>query len=169
MVDNLGPSIRRTGNRLRTVLCLNNEDDLSDSDSLASSIPGHHLDSVTPDLTTKPSFWGNPVFHQLLLGTTDPKSSLSRLRGQIDILELIFTQVEHLWQSHIGVPNHHRQGLFDVFPGPAYATIAHVRFPNPSGININMMPFIIGNPKSIPEEYRHHCSLIQRCNIDYEE
>ena len=40
-----------------------------------------------------------------------------------------------------------------------------VEFPHPIGININMMPFELGNPNSIPEEYYGYLSLIRACLI----
>jgi len=44
-----------------------------------------------------------------------------------------------------------------------------VIFPPTKNININMMPFIIGDPTSIPSEYRHYCPLIQKCSVDEQE
>ena len=42
-------------------------------------------------------------------------------------------------------------------------------FPEPTGIHINMMPFIIGDHLTIPEEYRGYSKLIDRCRINNEE
>jgi len=36
-------------------------------------------------------------------------------------------------------------------------------FPAPQGININMMPFIMGARNSVPEEYQHYWHIIQQC------
>ncbi len=44
-----------------------------------------------------------------------------------------------------------------------------VKFPKQTGIVINMMPFIIGDAKSIPKEYRHYYKLINKCPIDANE
>jgi hypothetical protein len=46
----------------------------------------------------------------------------------------------------------------------AFARLGNVPFPKPTGIDINMMPFIIGDPTSIPEEYRHYWSMLERCH-----
>ena len=47
--------------------------------------------------------------------------------------------------------------------------IGMVEFPPYQGININMMPFIIGDDSSIPEEYRHYSPLLDQCQLDDEE
>lgn len=48
--------------------------------------------------------------------------------------------------------------------------ISKVKFPIPANININMLPFIIGDEKSIPVEYRHYYkSLIESCPVDSNE
>jgi hypothetical protein len=44
--------------------------------------------------------------------------------------------------------------------------IGLIKFPKPRFININMMPFIMGDPLSIPIEYRHYASLIEMCLLD---
>jgi hypothetical protein len=43
------------------------------------------------------------------------------------------------------------------------ARLGRVSFPKPTGININMMPFVIGDPASIPKEHRQYSSLLDRC------
>lgn len=40
-----------------------------------------------------------------------------------------------------------------------------MEFPPPEGININMMPIVIGVKESIPLEYRHYHELILRCPV----
>jgi hypothetical protein len=44
--------------------------------------------------------------------------------------------------------------------------ISPVAFPKSQNININMMPFIIGDIKSIPLEYRHYWDMLQKCFLD---
>ena len=41
-----------------------------------------------------------------------------------------------------------------------------VEFPPFQRININMMPFVIGDDDSIPEEYRQYSQLLARCQLD---
>lgn len=40
-----------------------------------------------------------------------------------------------------------------------------VEFPESKGININMMPFIMGDVSTIPEEYRGYVPMINACNL----
>lgn len=46
----------------------------------------------------------------------------------------------------------------------AYVKVGHVDFPQPSGINIHMMPFMIGDKKSVPEEFQEYWPLIDKCS-----
>lgn len=41
-----------------------------------------------------------------------------------------------------------------------------VIFPISAGININMMPFIMGNKESVPQEYRQYWGLIEACQLE---
>jgi hypothetical protein len=43
--------------------------------------------------------------------------------------------------------------------------VGKVNFPKHTGININMMPFIMGDINSIPKEYRCYKDIINSCNI----
>jgi len=43
---------------------------------------------------------------------------------------------------------------------------SHVSFPKPLGININMMPFVMGLKSSLPEEYQHYWHLVEDCEVD---
>lgn len=48
--------------------------------------------------------------------------------------------------------------------GPqGFLRLGNVSFPTPNDININMMPFVIGHPESIPPEYRQYVKLLQLC------
>eukprot|EP00927_Polykrikos_kofoidii_P057546 TRINITY_DN51692_c0_g1_i1.p1 TRINITY_DN51692_c0_g1~~TRINITY_DN51692_c0_g1_i1.p1 ORF type:complete len:387 (+),score=29.10 TRINITY_DN51692_c0_g1_i1:50-1210(+) len=44
-------------------------------------------------------------------------------------------------------------------------TTPHMEFPLAAGININMMPFIMGEPNSVPHAYRQYWPLIEACNL----
>jgi len=44
-----------------------------------------------------------------------------------------------------------------------------IKFPKSEGININMMPFVIGDLDSLPVEYQHYWPLIEACDIETEE
>jgi len=47
----------------------------------------------------------------------------------------------------------------------ALRRVGFVKFPPPKGINVNMMPFVIGDPKSIPSAIRDYYSIIEACPI----
>eukprot|EP00732_Lithocolla_globosa_P005773 Lithocolla_globosa_v1_NODE_6216_length_1121_cov_10.208255.p1 type:complete len:320 gc:universal NODE_6216_length_1121_cov_10.208255:976-17(-) len=40
-----------------------------------------------------------------------------------------------------------------------------VFFPPPNNININMLPFVMNDVKSLPEELRHYWNLVARCHL----
>merc|ERR1719433_920418 len=42
-------------------------------------------------------------------------------------------------------------------------------FPEPQDININMLPFVMGEKASLPDEYQHYWPLIEYCSIPVEE
>jgi len=43
--------------------------------------------------------------------------------------------------------------------------VANIEFPKYSGININMLPYIMGMAESIPIEYRDYLPIIEACNL----
>lgn len=47
--------------------------------------------------------------------------------------------------------------------------IGQAKFPEPQGISINMLPFIMGKKDSLPEAYQHYWPLIDQCNVPPEE
>lgn len=44
--------------------------------------------------------------------------------------------------------------------------VGPVKFPEPMGISINMMPFIMGYRLSLPDEYRHYWPLVEACGLE---
>jgi hypothetical protein len=50
-----------------------------------------------------------------------------------------------------------------------FKSIGKVIFPKPRGIEINMMPFVIGDQNSIPSEYAQYIPLLNQCMIDHNE
>uniref|UniRef100_A0A7S3JYP0 Uncharacterized protein n=1 Tax=Aureoumbra lagunensis TaxID=44058 RepID=A0A7S3JYP0_9STRA len=90
-----------------------------------------------------------PGVMELLLGTHDPKSKLSKFRGFELILRMIATRLAELhadkWIEKDGV----------------YAVaIGKVRFPESKNRYCNMMPIKIGDPATIPPEYEDYLPLI---------
>jgi len=50
-----------------------------------------------------------------------------------------------------------------------YQKVSTINFPKPTDININMMPFIMGDINSLPEEYRQYQHIIDACQVNEEE
>lgn len=46
-----------------------------------------------------------------------------------------------------------------------FKIVNKVNFPTPAGININMMPFVMGDHDSLPPEYRAYAHLIDACGL----
>lgn len=46
-----------------------------------------------------------------------------------------------------------------------FLKVGTVEFPKFTGVNINMMPFLLGDVYSIPEEYRQYADLIASCGV----
>jgi len=88
----------------------------------------------------------------ILLGTHDLNSPLRLLRGGRDVLKTIFTAVVDFWVARVDLGS------------SGYTRLARsVRFPPPQGIQINMMPFVMGNKSSLPQEYCHYWDMIDKC------
>ena len=135
----------------------------------------------------------NLVLKAILDGLYDEESQLSNLRGLHHILKYIWTDLRNYWQSHITHPDPaaqwnaliHKIRLSENIPllrscsGSTYmAPMSHIdyhnygaaksypKFPDPSGININMMPFICGDTFDnckLPEFLRPYSDLIAMC------
>ena len=106
----------------------------------------------------------NPVFYTMLLGTYDVGSDLSILFGHDDVIGLVFGYVTSWWKSHII-----QHPVTSRTRGVYASKVGHVTFPQPSGININMMPFVMGETESIPNEYRHYVNILASCPINRQE
>lgn len=46
-----------------------------------------------------------------------------------------------------------------------FKVVGKVTFPKFSGLQCNMMPFIMGEKQSVPLKYQHYWSLVESCNI----
>lgn len=92
----------------------------------------------------------------MLLGTADPNSPLRLLRGNKDVLKIIFEVIVKFW---IGTIDRQLHG-FSVVPPPLGDVI---KFPPPQGIMINMMPFIPSDLSSLPKEYHQYWGMIEAC------
>ena len=98
----------------------------------------------------------NPIAYVLYAGQRDSSSILSKLP--------LFL-VQKIYVDHV-VPFYKSQINYS---GVFASVVARVKFPPPTGIQINMMPIIIGNTFSIPEEYRAYIPLLLACPVNRQE
>ena len=128
----------------------------------------------------------NPVLKILLTGVYDPGSPLSNLRGCPHIVRAIWNEVKAYWESLIQFPNDQEDSdvdyrcIVDLYDGysvvsktfftPIYGLddldAIQISFPEPSGININMMPFIVGETFEsckLPDYVEPYWKMIQCC------
>ena len=78
----------------------------------------------------------NPIARLLLLGHSDGNSSLSVLPQEV--LSLVFRYVQSWWRQCVTVGGHiSKVGIYA-------SVISELRFPAPTGINVNMMPIMLG-------------------------
>lgn len=94
----------------------------------------------------------------VLLGTADPNSPLHLLRGNKDVLRIIFAIVVKFWIDSI---NHNALGYI-----PARFGYRLLKFPEPTGIKINMMPFVMGKRSSLPKDCRAYWDMIVACDVE---
>lgn len=96
----------------------------------------------------------NPVLRILMIGTYDEGSPWHKFGGNDLVLRKIVSYLRDYWRSSIDC-------------GDVYASRAaqDVSFPEFTGININMMPILIGVEHSIPKEYRQYQDVIARCPV----
>ena len=46
-----------------------------------------------------------------------------------------------------------------------FSEVTSIKFPAYSGLQCNMMPFIMGDKNSLPEQYQHYWDLVDACNV----
>ena len=126
----------------------------------------------------------NLILKVVLDGLYDEDCPLSRLRGRQHLLRRIWAEVRRYWEAAIQLPDVDREfegcwadHVMHSVRSPASRTFAapvsciedyctYPDFPEPSGININMMPFIVGETFEeckLPEYVRPYWDLIQLC------
>eukprot|EP01084_Bolivina_argentea_P096226 172981_1 len=73
----------------------------------------------------------------ILMGVYDDDNILSTLRGMLYI-------VKYIWELTMQFNQHYWSAYMET-KFPSYVSFAHqkLKFPKPTGININMMPFIL--------------------------
>mmetsp|Transcript_14784 Transcript_14784/g.43430 ORF Transcript_14784/g.43430 Transcript_14784/m.43430 type:complete len:427 (+) Transcript_14784:98-1378(+) len=99
----------------------------------------------------------NPILVAIILGTADPDSILHKLRGLPGVIDLVVEEVERYWAAHV------RTG------GVSAVVCGQVSFPPPLGLNVNMMPFVIGSKASLPIELQPYAPMIAACPVPRDE
>ena len=148
--------------------------------------------SHTKTTTTRMMKYGwEPSLQTILKGTRDDMNQppISILRSYEDtIIQYIFSFLSHPWSSHVKltVPaalvgtylsrtrlrfgtrnsspasyNRISSGFDDGFV--SYSTVGKVIFPKPNDRNVNMLPFIFGNKRSLPKNLQDYFDLIEAC------
>ena len=54
-------------------------------------------------------------------------------------------------------------------PEIAFSLVGTVSWPEPTGRNVNMLPFIMGDKDSLPDELRPYYELIKKCPVNHHE
>lgn len=102
----------------------------------------------------------------VLSGTLDVTNELSMLRGNALVWQSIFDRTDDLYCKHVCVDR--TQPPFLVKPSLDWSVTwgDNVKFPEPTGININMMPVKYWNLKeTLPDYLMGYKGLIQQCPV----
>jgi len=108
----------------------------------------------------------NPIILQLIIGIYyDNNSTLKILKRDWDVVIMIFNIIKK-WKKCILESNKYILNSKDKFRviDKCYESIGYVRkIPDPIGLNINMMPIIMGNNDSIPHNCKQYIEIINEC------
>ena len=92
----------------------------------------------------------------LLLGANNESSPLYKLSSHSDILHLIWSFVTRAWRRDLMAATMMEKNV-------AFAHVDNVIFPEPSDLNVNMMPFVMSSQSSLPEELHGYWPMIECC------
>jgi hypothetical protein len=110
------------------------------------------------------------ISKNVLMGTLDENSTLSKLRGNALALSRVCDDIEDWIASHI----HRDPDAYSIMdfikyikqPNSLFTDCERstfVDFPESTGININMMPFKLYDPNTLPKEYHGYIPMIKAC------
>ena len=124
----------------------------------------------------------NPILNVFLEGLYDEECVISKLQGYPHILKTIWTDVRSYWRLKIKTPEgdkpddddgYHVYGNYDprsmtskLYAAPICELEQQYSFPKSTNININMMPFIVGETFQackLPEYLEPYWDLINIC------
>ncbi|KAJ3414515.1 guanine nucleotide exchange protein for ADP-robosylation factor [Chytridiales sp. JEL 0842] len=121
-------------------------------------------------------FWRIPFSRQFLLGVCSsephpsqstsekdkPRCHLYKLRGHYPIIETILEMcIDPSDLFDITAPVVHCRAMYQ--RDPPFIEYRGVEFPKPQDINVNMMPFIMGDVNSLPDNLKPYQPLIDQC------
>ncbi|KAL1520867.1 hypothetical protein AB1Y20_022428 [Prymnesium parvum] len=102
------------------------------------------------------------TLRQLLAGAYDDGSPLSTLQGHSDLLCHIWTLVRRDWAMEAFLADLSARSSMDE-RDKAFAHMCSVDFPPPADRNVNMMPFMMNDLHSLPEDLRAYGAMIHEC------
>jgi len=123
----------------------------------------------------------NPILRTLLCGVFETNCPLHVLQGHLDgVIRKIWDYVYYYYARNITTeyltfPDYQEEDMneerhtlrhIEINENFCAENIGTVKFPPPKGININMMPFILGDKKSLPGDYVHYWPLIEACGVE---
>jgi hypothetical protein len=113
-----------------------------------------------------PKMTWSPHLKVLLEGVHDSNSPLSILHGFEDsILKQIYQTHVSSWKDSILLTGPSPSGGARSGAGFAFCLCAHVEFPQPRDRNVNMLPFVLGDKDSLPEDLQDYYDLIMTCPL----
>ena len=99
----------------------------------------------------------HPTLRLLFLGVRDERSSLFRLSGNLDELALIWHFVKLAWAEELLAESLSNRKCI------AFAHVDMVEFPESTGRDVNMMPFVMFDRSSLPEDLQCYWPMIRQC------
>jgi len=106
-------------------------------------------------------------YFDVLRGTLDDNNPLSKLRAKALIWTTIFLEIDNWYKEHIDTDNISFKRIPFLNYDENYNTFEEkIKFPEPTNININMMPIIM-NAKFIPEYLHSYYNLIKHLPIPH--
>jgi hypothetical protein len=97
------------------------------------------------------------VKQMVLKGTLDSKNPLSTLRGNSFVWQKVFGHLEEWYKTHLEFKDN---AFLKIIPRPMGWTWA---FPQPTGVNINMMPIKFHDWTTLPEYCLPYLDMINCC------
>lgn len=115
--------------------------------------------NIAPPRLNQPRMTWSPQLTTLLAGVQDEGSPLSLLAGyEESLLKRIYENYVATWVDSV-------QLTTKTSPEIAFSPCARVAFPAPRDISVNMLPFVLGNVGSLPENLRPYHDLIMTCPL----